>query len=461
LALTGSEPSSSLAARTRLVSRWSSLIARLGPAEHLLVQRLAGAVFLIRVAGALLAYVSQVLLARWMGSFEFGVYVYVWTWVLLYAQLADLGLASAAQRFIPEYRERGRPDLLRGYLAGSRWLAFGIAAGIAAVSAAGVRLLEPWLDDYLVIPLYLACVTLPAHALAGTQDGISRSFDWVGLSFVPNYIVRPLLLVVLMAGAYAAGMPPDAATAMIAAVLSTWLPTVAQTIGLNRRLHQRIAPGAKAHEPKLWLGVAFPILLVESFYSLLTYADVLMLQQYRPPDEVAIYYAAAKTLVLISFVYYAVSATTAHRFSDYHIAGDHDGLRSFVAQSIKWTFWPSGAATALLLVFGRPLLSLFGAQFSDGYPLMSILAFGLLARAAVGPVERLLNMLGEQRVCALVYANAFLANVALCVLLIPRFGMAGAAMANAAALTFESILLFVVTKSKLGLHVFIWRGRSS
>ena len=56
-------------------------------------QRAAGAAFLIRVASAALLYVSQVLFARWMGSFEFGVYVYVWTWVLLLGGLVDLGIA--------------------------------------------------------------------------------------------------------------------------------------------------------------------------------------------------------------------------------------------------------------------------------------------------------------------------------------------------------------------------------
>ena len=65
---------------------------------------------------------------------------------------------------------------------------------------------------------------------------------------------------------------------------------------------------------------------------------------------------------------------------------------------------------------------------------MFVLAAGLLARAAVGPVERLLNMLGEQRVCAMVYAGAFAINLALCIVLIPRFGAMGAAVATATAL---------------------------
>ena len=70
-----------------------------------LAQRVASTAFLIRVAAAGIGYFSQVLLARWMGSFEFGIFVYVWTWVMVIGGAVDLGLASSAQRFIPDYRE--------------------------------------------------------------------------------------------------------------------------------------------------------------------------------------------------------------------------------------------------------------------------------------------------------------------------------------------------------------------
>ena len=74
-----------------------------------LAQLVAGKVFLVRVGSALLALGSQVLLARWMGSFEFGIYIYVWTWVLMIGALSDVGLSSAARRFIPEYTELKTP----------------------------------------------------------------------------------------------------------------------------------------------------------------------------------------------------------------------------------------------------------------------------------------------------------------------------------------------------------------
>jgi O-antigen/teichoic acid export membrane protein len=90
---------------------------------------------------------------------------------------------------------------------------------------------------------------------------------------------------------------------------------------------------------------------------------------------------------------------------------------------------------------------------------MFILAVGPLARATVGPVERLLNMVGEQRACAMVYAAAFATNIALCIVLIPLFGVAGAAVAISTAMILEAVLLFWVTRQRLGLHVFIWRPK--
>jgi O-antigen/teichoic acid export membrane protein len=149
----------------------------------------------------------------------------------------------------------------------------------------------------------------------------------------------------------------------------------------------------------------------------------------------------------------------AHRFSEYHAANDRARLKAIFADSIRWTFWASLAAMVVILAMGKLLLWLFGPRYVDGYHLMFILAAGLMARAAVGPVERLLNMLGEQRACALVYASAFILNLVLCIVLIPRIGVDGAAISTATAIIVESILLFFVTKRRLGFHAFIWGGR--
>lgn len=441
----------------------SALLARaqqlLADDNHQVVaQRQAGMAFAIRVVAAGFVFVSQVVLARWMGRFEFGVYVYVWTWLVLIGGLMPFGISIAAQRFIPEYTERGDFDRLRGFLVGSRWLCFGLGTAGAFVGVALIWLLQNQLAPYYILPFALACACLPAHTTSDCQDGIARSYNWIDLAIGPVFLARPLLVLGIMAIVFASGWPMTANAAMAAATIAIWATCAIQFLMLERRLRTKVEPGPRLYEPGVWLKTGLPIFMVESFYFLLTYTDILVLEMYAGPGEVAVYYAATKTLALVAFVYYAVSAATAHRFSEYHVAGEREKLEAFLAGAIRWTFWPSLVATIILLALGKFILQLFGPGFDQGYSLLFVLAAGLLARAAVGPVERLLMMLGEQRVCAAAYGAAFILNLSLCTILIPRFGGLGAAMSTATALIVESVLLFLATKRRLGLHVFVWRG---
>jgi len=373
--------------------------------------------------------------------------------VLLLGSMMDFGISISAQKIIPEYRTRGEHALLRGFLSGSRWMTFLVSSVLSAALAGIVKLLAPWIDTGAVLPLSIGCLTLPAFVVANTQDGIARSHDWIGLGLLPQFIVRQALIIGFTAGALALGFQLGAATAMAASAAAVWIALIGQMLVLNRRLARHVEPGPKVYDVRGWLAVSLPILLVESFYLLLSYTDVLVLQQFRAPEEVGVYFAVIKTLALVSFIHYAMSATTAHRFAEYHALGDSQRLSAYVAHAINWTFWPSLAATIALLALGRPLLWLFGPQFVVGYDIMFVAAIGLVVRSAIGPVERLLNMLGHQHICAAAYALAFAMNLALCVALVPRFGGHGAAAATSISLTFETVLLFWIVRRRLGLHV--------
>jgi O-antigen/teichoic acid export membrane protein len=424
-----------------------------GSSEASVTRRLAGTIFVIRVVSAGLAYLSQILLARWMGGSDYGVYVYVWTWVLLLGSMMDFGISASAQKIIPEYRTSGEHALLRGFLAGSRWMTFVVSTAISALLAGIVKLLAPWIGASEIVPLYIGCITLPAFVVANTQDGIARSHDWMRLGLMPQFIVRQGLIIGITAGAFMLGFHLGATAAMTASAAAVWIAMIAQMIVLNRRLAGHIEPGARAYDFRGWLAISLPILLVESFYLLLSYTDVLVLQQFRSSEEVGVYFAVVKTLALVSFIHYAMSATTAHRFAEYNALGDKARLSAYVAHAINWTFWPSLAATIVLLALGKPLLWLFGPQFVIGYDIMFVAAIGLVVRSAIGPVERLLNMLGHQHICAAAYAAAFVMNVVLCVVLVPRFGGHGAAAATSISLVFETVLLFWIVRRRLGLHV--------
>src|ERR1039457_7362896 len=263
VALIGSEniapapPASSLAG---IIARIKAILTE--RSDSRLAQLVAGNVFLVRVGSALLALASQVLLARWMRIFEFGIYIYVWTWVLMIGALSDMGLSSAARRFIPEYTELKAFDRLRGFLAASRWLAFGIATAIGLIGVIGVTLLAPLLDHFAIIPLYPACVTIPIYGLVQAQAGIAQSYDWPNLALMPFYIIRQLAITILMGAAYLFGAPTDAVTAMVVAVITTWAVTVGQLFVLNRRLQHKVPAGPKRYEVKTWFATSIPIFVV-------------------------------------------------------------------------------------------------------------------------------------------------------------------------------------------------------
>src|SRR5436305_621259 len=432
-----------------------------GSGEASLTKRLAGTIFIIRVGSAGLAYLSQVLLARWMGGSDYGLYVYVWTWVLLLGSMMEFGISVSAQKLIPEYRAGGEHDLLRGFLSGSRWMTFIVSSIVSLLLAGLIKISSPWIESGVAVPLYIGCLTLPAFVVANTQDGIARAHDWMRLGLMPQFVVRQTLIIGFTAGAFALGLQLGATAAMAASCAAVWIAMTGQMLVMNRRLRDALEAGPKAYDFRGWLAVSLPILMVEGFYLLLSYSDVLLLQQFRSSEEVGIYFAVVKTLALVSFIHYAMSASTAHRFAEYNALGDKDRLSAYVMHAIQWTFWPSLAATLVLLAFGKPLLWLFGPQFVDGYDIMFIAAIGLVVRSAIGPVERLLNMLGHQHICALAYALAFVMNVALCIALVPGYGGYGAAAATTISLAFETVLLFAIVRRRLGLHVLAFGKKVS
>src|ERR1700682_2096012 len=140
---------------TGVIVRLRSMLG--GPSETSVTKRLAGTIFIIRVVSAALAYLSQILLARWMGGSDYGVYVYVWTWVLLLGSMMDFGISVSAQKIIPEYRAGGEHALLRGFFSARRWMHFVVSAVVSLLLAGVIKMLSRWIDANAIVPLTLSC----------------------------------------------------------------------------------------------------------------------------------------------------------------------------------------------------------------------------------------------------------------------------------------------------------------
>jgi O-antigen/teichoic acid export membrane protein len=444
----------------RLALRLRPLLAQIdaiasGSDERGAAGRMSAIAFMVRVVSAAIAFFSQVLMARWMGSFEYGIFVLVWVTMLIVGSISCLGFSTSVIRFIPEFRERGMLDELRGIVRVSRHVVLAASTLTALAGAAGVWLFADRIEDYYVVPFLLGLLCLPMVALTDLLQGVSRAHSWALSALLPTYISRPVLILVFMGAALLAGCPADATTAIIAAIAATYVTALGQLLSLGSRVSATIPAGDSRILLRQWFFISLPIFLVDSFFYLLTNADVLMVGFYRDPQEVAVYFATVKTLALVHFVYFAVKAGSAQRYAQF-AHGDRHRLAAFARETVSWTFWPSLAMAVVVLALGRPMLGLFGEGFQSGYPLLFLLVVGVVARASVGPCESLLTMSGHQNSCALVFAATLALNIVLNVLLLPTFGLWGAAMATAFAMIFEAAGLSFTVWRKLGIVMTIF-----
>ncbi len=435
------------------------LLEKLGPVltsndpKHL-AQRMALIAFAIRVISAAIAFVSQIILARVMGEFEYGIYVFVWVLVVLFGNLSCLGFHTAIIRFLPQYHARDALPEIRGLTTTVRVFALMSATGLALTGIGGLWLFGDFIDNYYLVPLYLGIFSLPMIALGDVMDGTSRAHSWAVSALSPTYIIRPVLILGFMMLAVAIGEPHTARTAMIAAMAATYLTSVTQFFILTFRLRRRYVKGPRRIEFGTWIRVALPIFLIEGFGFMLTNSDVVIVGLYLDPESVAIYFAAAKTMALVHFVMFSVKAAAAPRFSAAMADPDRQQLAVIAVESAKWSFWPSLVVGAMVLACGNFLLSLFGPAFTSGYTLMAILFAGIMAKALVGPAEAFLTMAGQQKLCVALYATALVANLILNTTLIPMFGLTGAAFATAGAMVVEAILLHVAVRRTFGITLF-------
>jgi len=444
----------SLALRARpVVTRIDGLVS--GKGEGSAAGRITLFAFMVRIANAAIAFISQVLLARWMGAFEYGIFVLVWVTMIIVGNLSCLGFHTSVIRFVPEYREKGRLAELRGILLTSRLFVLFASTAIAAAGAAGLWFFSDRVESYYVVPFYLGIVCLPMIALSDVLQGIARANAWATSALAPTYLIRPVLILVFMAGAVLLGQDADATTAILAAIMATYATTIYQLLNVTTRIDRKIAAGPRTVSLRFWIAVSLPIFLVESFFFLITNADVLMVGFYLTPHDVAVYYATVKTLAIAHFVYFAVKAGVAQRYA--HLAHDGSGqLARFARETVNWTFWPTLVLAMVILLLGKPMLFLFGPGFDAGYPLLFVLILGVVARAAVGPAESLLTMSGHQNICAAAYACTLALNIGLNAVLIPQFGLWGAAIATAIAMSFEAATLSFIVWWKRGIVMVVF-----
>jgi O-antigen/teichoic acid export membrane protein len=400
----------------------------------------------IRIVSAAIAFLSQILLARWLGADDFGVLAALLVWVNVLGTVSTLGFATSVLRFLPQYLTEAALPLARGFHRTGMLIA--LLAG-TAITALGLLLLAGFptlLAAPYAGPARMALLSLPAFALADFLDGVGRSRGWVVLALAPPYIIRPLMILLGVALLERSGAPLDATGAMLVAAAAIWISALAQLALQARPLAVAMHAGPLAYDLRLWTRVSLPMLLLDGVALLLLNIDIILLGFFIGPGEIARYFAAQRIISLVSFIHFAVAAAAVSHFATSHVAGDRQALRQEFGRCRALAFYPSLVLTVLLLTLGKPLLMLFGDDFVSAWPVMAILGVGLLARAAAGPAQSLLVSTGHHNATVLVLCATLSINCCLGIALIPRLGLIGGALASMLATLSESAMFALLQR---------------
>lgn len=412
-------------------------------------------IFCARVVGAGSSYLAQVLLARWLGADQYGVFVYGWLWLSMVGIVAPLGADAAVQRLLPAHR--GGEDWAKFW--GAFWFGF-LLVGLSGLGlgALGYVLADQFgalLGEVYRPVLMIAALALPFWALNEQFLGVGRAVGWPLAAYTPYFVLMPLLLVASAGVLLLLGWAPDSITAMsagLAACVLTFVISLALILPRARAAFPKAKPDVT---PRPWFGLAFSLLLVTGSQVLLESTDVVVIGAFMAPEHVAVYFAALRTAGLMGFVYFAVAGFAVPRFAMLHASGDSEAMHQFVRQATRLIFWPSVAAALGLLALGKLFLGLFGDDFADGYGLMAVLMAGFLFKAAIGPVDQLLGVSGSHRLVAMVLVATALLNVALNITLIPVNGTYGAALATVISIMVSNTVLAVAMVRRLGIRPFL------
>lgn len=410
-------------------------------------------VFIATIVSSAAKLLERVVVGRLLtpdGYGEFSVALAVFT---LGTTLGAAGYTQGIPRFMARFDDI--EDVRGAWLTGLLFTT-GLSVVIAIGLLLGAPVIVPQLFEsseatalfvifVIAIPVYVV-YTVGVAAIRGQENTMYKVLT--SNVFYPGF--RLALVSILLASGIG-----------IIATGFSYLVTLLITVVLTYAFLNRLFPirGAFRLHTREMTTFSAPLIVSTIVGTLLTRTDTLMLGYFRSSAEVGVYNAAyplagVLTLALgaVGYMYLPVAS---------RIDSDSDSSVEHVYEiTTKWVFVLLVPLFVTLLVFPDQIISIvFGSQYAAGGSALAILAIGFFTNAAVGRNKETLSALGETSVILVSNVVAFVVNVLLNLVLIPRHGFMGAAVASAGSYILLNITIYVFLRYRFGITPFTRRSR--
>jgi O-antigen/teichoic acid export membrane protein len=416
--------------------------------------------FGLNVGWAGLGFASHVLLARMMGKEDYGDYAYAFTWLMVLLFPATLGLDKTALRFVAVYRAKDELSLLRGFLRFSHRVVLAASLAIGLTQAGIAYYLGDRISPGLCYTLWASAVALPVLALATLRQGVVQATKHPVQAQAGLMVLRPACVIVLAGAAwYAMGRTLTGYQGMFVYAGVVSLVLVLNTFFYRRRFADEQRHGQCSQDTAAWLHMTLPMVLMAATTMLLRQGAILIIGAQQDTAAAGVYSAATRLVDLVVFGLLAVNMIAAPMFAELYAQGKRRELQRVLATAAVGICVLSLPVAAFLGLCGRFMLGLFGEGYAEAYPVLLVLLCGQTFKALAGPVGYLMTMTGHQKQAAVIVVICTALNLALCWLLIPHWGLVGAAGATAVSTVLWNVLLLALVARYLGVNPTVFNPK--
>jgi len=411
--------------------------------------------FILRILGLIVGYAFTLIVTRNLGASAWGIFALCFTVLQITSIIGKLGLDTALLRFIAQYNAQGRIKTAKHIYLKSIIVIIPLSLFLSIF----LYYLSPFLAERVFKKPHLASyfklmsfALLPFVLLSINSESL-RAFKKIKEYTTLQTFLPFLFALIFFSISFYILNIKNIKVVIIVYILGIGISFFLSFLLLNKEFSNKNSKLEKISIRQI-LSVSLPMFLSNSLFMVISWTDTIMMGMWRTEEEVGIYNVAVRLSIITSFTLMAINSIAAPKFAEFWGKNDLESLKRIVQQSTKLIFWTSTPILILYLIFPGWFMGLFGKEFKKGTLALIFLTIGQFANAACGSVGYILQMTGHQKFVQNIILIAAMLNVILNYLLIPIYGLIGAAIASAISIIFWNVVFSLKVKSFLNIYCF-------
>jgi len=401
---------------------------------------------LFRISSMVLGFVNTWLITNYFGDAVYGRFAVALTILQLTAMVFALGTPTAFVSFSGKFDDDSQRKGLFNKISIIVFFSTLIPAILFFFGAEFISLQlfnKQKLTPYIII-LGLGVVLVTLHGVMCNYFVATKKFITHGLLL---FLIPNILFFILLITVSQLNYPPF--FTFLAYTASFSLTSIVGFLVIYFNKHK---PGKTQLSTKAILKSSTPMMISGLFLVLLSWTDTLMLGFFEPESEIGIYNVAIKVGYLTLFIVASMNVIIMPKVSELFHLQDFKAMKTIVNKTTQTIILLTIPVALFIIFLSKTILSFFGDSFTSGSLALIIITTGTLINAAMGNGDQILNMTNNQNIVKNIFIAGFIINVTFNLVLIPLFGINGAAAASLVTNVFINILIVLVIKKRLGFY---------